>query len=89
MEGFEPTYLDLQQIIAANSLVVHLVVGVISVPAALVLDKGEAEWLIEYMAKRSSRMGRVGRGNLQSARGRTRCRNVATDETTVAMIGVR
>jgi hypothetical protein len=66
---FKPTYLDLQQIIAANALVVHLVVGVISVPAALVLDKGEAEWLIEYMAKRSSRSEGVTYSLLEAERG--------------------
>jgi hypothetical protein len=36
------TYLDLQQVIAANALVVHLVVRVVGIPAALVLDKGKA-----------------------------------------------
>jgi hypothetical protein len=35
------TDLDLQQIIAANTLVVHLVVRVISIATALVLNEGE------------------------------------------------
>lgn len=36
------TYLDLQQVVATNALVVHLMVGVVSVAAALVLNEGEA-----------------------------------------------
>jgi predicted nuclease with RNAse H fold len=34
-------YLDLQNIIAAKALVVHLVVGVIGIATALVFDKGK------------------------------------------------
>ena len=36
-------YLDLQHIITSNSLVVHLVIGIISIPAALVLYKRKPE----------------------------------------------
>ena len=54
-------YLDLQNIIASEALVVHLVVGVIGIAAALVFDKGK-----------------------EAARGRTRGRNVAADESAVA-----
>lgn len=36
------TYLDLQDVIAADALVVHLMVGIISVTSVLVLDEGEA-----------------------------------------------
>lgn len=35
------TYLDLQEIITPNALIVHLVVGIVGITAALILDKGE------------------------------------------------
>ena len=35
-------YLDLQKVVAANALVVHLMVSIVSITAALVLNKGEA-----------------------------------------------
>jgi hypothetical protein len=35
-------YLNLQKVVAANALVVHLVVGIVGVTAALVLNEGEA-----------------------------------------------
>jgi hypothetical protein len=40
-KGRSWTHLDLQQVVAANALVVHLVVRVVSIAPALVLDKGE------------------------------------------------
>jgi hypothetical protein len=36
------SYFDLQDIVSANSLVVHLVVGIIGIASALVFDKGKA-----------------------------------------------
>lgn len=36
-------YLNLQQIIAADTLVVHLMVGIISIAATLVFNKGKAK----------------------------------------------
>jgi hypothetical protein len=41
------TYLDLQQVITANALVVHLVIRIISVTARLIFDEGEAAGLLE------------------------------------------
>jgi hypothetical protein len=38
-------HLDLQQVIATNALVVHLMVCVIGIPTALVLNESEAKWL--------------------------------------------
>jgi hypothetical protein len=35
------THLDLQQVVAADALVVHLVVRVVGIATALVLDEGE------------------------------------------------
>ena len=40
MEG--QTYLNLQQIVSANALVVHLVISVIGIATTLVLDEREA-----------------------------------------------
>ena len=40
-------YLDLQKVVAANALVVHLVVGIVSVTAALVLNEGEAVYIVK------------------------------------------
>lgn len=36
------TYLDLQKVVTADALIVHLVVGIVSVTAALVFDEGKA-----------------------------------------------
>jgi hypothetical protein len=36
------TYLDLQDIISTDPLVVHLVIGIIGIATALVLDEGKA-----------------------------------------------
>jgi hypothetical protein len=36
------TYLDLQKVVAANTLVVHLMVSIVSIATALVLNKGKA-----------------------------------------------
>jgi hypothetical protein len=41
------TYLDLQQVIATDALVVHLVVRVVGITARLVLDEGKAAGLLE------------------------------------------
>lgn len=35
------THLNLQQVVAADALVVHLMVSIIGITAALVLDEGE------------------------------------------------
>lgn len=35
-------YLDLQQVIATDALVVHLVIGIISITARLILNECEA-----------------------------------------------
>lgn len=40
------SYLDLQEIIAADALVVHLMVSVVSIATALVLDKCEAARMV-------------------------------------------
>lgn len=37
------TYLNLQDVITADALVVHLVVGIVGIAAAFVLDEGEAK----------------------------------------------
>jgi hypothetical protein len=42
LKGRGWTHLDLQQVIAANALVVHLMVSIIGIATALVLNKGEA-----------------------------------------------
>jgi hypothetical protein len=38
---FGVTYFDLQDIVPTDSLVVHLVIGIICISTAFVLDKGE------------------------------------------------
>jgi hypothetical protein len=38
----ELEYLNLQKIITANALVVHLMIGIISITATLIFNKGEA-----------------------------------------------
>lgn len=70
-------YLNLQQVIAANALVVHLVVGVVSIATALILDESEPAGLLEPGACAQ------GRRHSQARGGRARGRNVAADEATV------
>lgn len=36
------TYLNLQKIVAADALVVHFMVGIISIASILILDEGKA-----------------------------------------------
>jgi hypothetical protein len=50
-------YLDLQEIITANALVVHLVVSIVSITARLIFDKGEATivWASAFHARRGFR----------------------------------
>jgi hypothetical protein len=40
--SFDQTYLNFQEIITPDALVVHLMVGIIRVTAAFIFDKGEA-----------------------------------------------
>jgi hypothetical protein len=70
-------YLDLQQVIAANALVVHLVVGIISIAAALVFDESKPAGLLEPGACAQ------GRKHSQARRGGARGRDVAADEAAV------
>jgi hypothetical protein len=44
--GSSNTDLNLQKIVTADTLVVHLMVGIISIATALVLDKCEAAWSV-------------------------------------------
>lgn len=74
------SYLNLQEVIATDALIVHLVVGIVGITTALVLDKGEA-------ALKVSNMYELADGRklmyLQSAGRSARGRNVAADETSV------
>jgi hypothetical protein len=44
MAFWEGAHLDLQFLVTADAAVVHLMVGVIGIAAALVLDKGETAY---------------------------------------------
>lgn len=71
-------YLDLQEIVTPDTLVVHFMVGIICVATALVLNEGKPE--------RSSEADKsvVSCQNIQAARRSAWCRNVAADEATIA-----
>lgn len=71
------TYLNLQQVIAADALVVHLVVGVIGIATALVLDESEAAGLLAPYGWVQARRYSQTRGS------RARGRNIAADKATV------
>jgi hypothetical protein len=77
MEGRGSSHLDLQEVIATNALVVHLMVRVVCVATALVLDKGEAVRLA------AAACGGLG-GYLQPARGGARGGDIAADEAAIA-----
>lgn len=71
------TYLDLQQVVAADALVVHLMIGIIGVATAFVLDESKA-------AGQLAPDGHVlARGYSQARGSRARGRNVAADKATV------
>lgn len=72
------TYLDLQQVIAADALVVHLVIRVIGIAARLVFHEGEAAGRLEPGSRRRART------NSQSTRGGARSGNVAADKAAIA-----
>lgn len=72
------SYLDLQEVIATDALVVHLVVGVIGIATTLVLDEGEAAGLLEPC-------GRVqGMRYSQAGGRRARGGDVAADQAAVS-----
>ena len=73
------TYLNLQKIIASNALVVHLMVGIISVTTALVLDEGKPEKLL-----RQGERDDVMEYNIQSARRCSGSWNVTANKATIA-----
>jgi hypothetical protein len=77
------TYLDLQNVVTSDPLVMHVVIGIIGIPAVLVLDKREpdgggqqtaASWCLSGWGE-----------CLQPARSTTRRRDVASDEPTIAV----
>ena len=83
--GLIRAYLNLQQVIATNALIVHLMVRIVSITSVLILDKCKAESKVSdaqhVMQSRDP--------NLQSAAGRTRCRNITPDQATIARRGVQ
>lgn len=46
--GWLPAYLNLQGLITANALVVHLVVGIVGITAAFVLHEGKASFKLDF-----------------------------------------
>jgi hypothetical protein len=72
-------YLDLQNIVASDALVMHIMISFIGIATILIFDKCEAEsdepacWFV---------VG--GRRCLQSAAGRSGGRNVTADKTAIA-----
>lgn len=73
-------YLDLQEIVAAHALVVHVMVGLVGIPAILVLDKGKAGECV-----RQEHHLEDGRAILQPAAGRSRRGDVAAHEPSKAI----
>lgn len=72
------SYLDLQDIVTADSLVMHLVVGIVRVSARFILDKGEAGGPVSQVRASMNE-------SLQSAGGGARGRNVAADQATIVL----
>lgn len=73
-------YLDLQEIVAAHALVVHVMVGLVGIAAILVLDKGKAGECV-----RQEHHLEDGRAILQPAAGRSRRGDVAAHEPSKAI----
>ena len=55
------TDLDLKQVIAADALVVHLMISVISITAALILDEGKAAGRSAHCSSRGNQILTGGR----------------------------
>lgn len=77
-------YLDLQDVITSDSLVMHVVVGIIGISTVLVLHKREPDDGSQQTAARAGCFG-MESVCLQPARSRTRRRDVATDEPAIAV----
>jgi hypothetical protein len=73
------SYLDLQQIIPSNSLVVHFMVGIICITTALILDESKAALLS------AEEDHKVDWKVIQSAAGGSRSWNIASDEASVML----
>ena len=73
------SYLNLQDIVSTDALVMHFVVGIVSITAALVFHKGKA---IEMSTEKTDGRRMI---HLQSAGSSPRSRNVASDQTTIVL----
>jgi hypothetical protein len=45
------TYLNLQKVVAANALVVHFMVSIVSIATALVLNEGETKSILRIRSR--------------------------------------
>lgn len=77
-------YLDLQDVITSDPLVMHVVIGIIGISTVLVLHKCEPDGG-GVSKQRLGGMFRDGGVCLQPARSTTRRRDVATDEPAIAV----
>lgn len=78
------SYLDLQDVVAADTLVVHFVVGVIGIATVLILNKGKTK---PYPSVGHSPItGGINTGNIQPAASGAWSGNVTTDKTAKATI---
>lgn len=74
------TNLNLQDVVPAETLVMHLVISIVCIAPVLVFDEGEATILLAETTRRRRRMGYS-----QTARRRARGRNVTADKATIAV----
>src|SRR5262245_23350463 len=82
-------YLNLQDVIASHPLIVHVMVGIVSIPTVLILHKGKAMMKLAHRpgyvavattAAAAEAHSGASRGYSQPARHRARRRDVASNQ---------
>lgn len=74
-------YLDFQDIVSANALVVHFMIGIIGIATIFILNKGEPISHIQQINGCGS--WATAWEHLQAARSRARGRDIASNKTTI------
>ena len=75
-------YLNLQEVIASDTLVVHLVVSIVGVAAALILDKCEPAFVSTKLETKQKRK----RSHSQAAGSSSWSWNIAANKTSIAVV---
>ena len=94
VESDDVSYLDLQQVVSANTLVVHLMIRIVCIAATLILNKGEPGRQSDIMRNTSIRRVMVTYRRLDAVRGagmsqRTRRPYLEEEDVRIGRFGVQ